>query len=98
MSPGRGLTTPEGPPRIHDVHALGKRRRPHRDAALRIHHEGIAVKHQFILPAYKIDEYQRYARLVYPRVRDFLLTLRLFTDFVRRSVDDQEHLCACARA
>ncbi len=79
---------------IHRIQTFGERRRPHRDLALRVHHEGIAVEHQFILPADQIDEDQRYPRLAHPRARDLLFALHLFVDLVGRGVDDQQHLRA----
>ena len=80
---------------IHHIHPFGECRRAHGHLTGCIHDEGISVKHQLILTAEQVDEYQRDPRLRYARARDLSLALRLLVHLVGRGVDHQQHLGAC---
>ena len=71
MAPGSGRTAPSSVDReIHRVHPFGEGRSPQRDFTGRVHDEGIAVEHQFILAADQIDEHHRKPDLAHPRAAD----------------------------
>ena len=74
---------------VHHIHPLGECRSAHGHLARRIHDEGISVKHQLILTADQVDEYQRNPRLLDARSHDLKLALRLLVHLVRGGIDDR---------
>ena len=75
------------------VKAFFERWCAHDDPARAIHHEGVAVEHQFVLATEHVDVHHRQAEFLHAAPDD-VLAIALLVDFVRRGVEHHEHFRA----